>query len=113
MSTEKRTMTYFRRHEFGSTTERAGSRAIVHIFLTETVISNLDMSIKCQHDVIELEITVHNTVLVEVLECQTDFCSIESERELVCSRHPSARLLTELSSCRNCLSECATSDHHH
>jgi len=67
MIAEEYTMTYLRRHEFRSTAERAGGRAIVHILLTQTVIGNLDMTIKCQHDVIELEITVHNTILMEVL----------------------------------------------
>lgn len=64
-------------HELGSTTEGAGGAAVPHILLAKTVISNLDVTIKSQQNVVQLQITVDDAVLVEVLESQADLRSIE------------------------------------
>lgn len=73
-------ITYLGGHKLGSTTERAGRTAVPHILLTETIISNLDVAIQCKKDVVKLQITVDDTVLVEVLERQADLCGVESVR---------------------------------
>jgi hypothetical protein len=80
--------TYFRCHELGSTTERAGGAAVPHVFLAETVIGNLDVAIEGQENVVKLQITVDDTVLVEVLESQTDLRSIEPDDCKSISRAP-------------------------
>lgn len=69
--------TYFWAHEFRSTTERACCATIPHVLLAETIISNFDVTIHGQQNVIELQITVDDTVLVEVLKCQADLGGIE------------------------------------
>ena len=69
--------TYFRSHEFRGTTECAGSAAIPHILLAETVVTNLDMAIQSQKNVVKLQITVNDTILMEVFERQANFCGIE------------------------------------
>jgi hypothetical protein len=70
--------TYLRSHELGGTTECAGAGAEPHILLAKTVIGNLDVAIQCQKDVVKLQITVNDTVLVEVLECQAHLSGVES-----------------------------------
>ena len=70
-------MTYLRGHELRSTTERAGGTAIPHVLLTETVICDLDVTIQGEKNVIQLQVTVDDTVLVEILESQTDFRGVE------------------------------------
>jgi hypothetical protein len=60
--------TYLWRHELGSTAERASCAAVPHIFFTETVISNFDVSIQSKQNVVELQVTVDDTILVEVLQ---------------------------------------------
>ena len=70
--------TYLWRHEFGSTAERASCASVPHIFLTKTVISNLNVSIQSKQDVVELQVTIDDTILVEVLQRQTYFGGIES-----------------------------------
>lgn len=72
-----RSQTYFRSHEFGCTTEGASGAAVPHVLLAKTVISNLDMTIQGQQDVVKLQITVNDSVLVEVLESQADFRGVE------------------------------------
>lgn len=71
---------YLWRHELRSTAECASSRSIPHLLLTQTVISNLDVSIQSEQDVVELQITVYNSIFVEVLERETDLCGVESEK---------------------------------
>lgn len=41
-------------HELGCTTECACSRPVPHVFLAKPVISDLDMAIQCQEDVVKL-----------------------------------------------------------
>ena len=72
------TLTYFRCHELWRTTECAGSRSVPHFLLTQPVITNFDVSIQCEQDVVKFQIAVDNTVLVEVLERKTYLCRIES-----------------------------------
>lgn len=69
--------TYLGRHELWSTTECAGSRSVPHFLLAQTVIGNLDVSIQCEQDVVELQITVDDTIFVEILERKTDLCCVE------------------------------------
>lgn len=64
-------------HELWSTTESTGSLAIPHLLLTKTVISNLDVSIEGQKDVIELEISVDDTLRMEVLEGEQYLACVE------------------------------------
>lgn len=71
-------VTYLWSHELRSTAEGARGGAIVHILLTQTIIGDLDVSIQGQHDVVELEVTIHDTVLVKVLQGQAHFGSVES-----------------------------------
>jgi hypothetical protein len=68
---------YLRCHELRSTTERAGGRTIPHLFLTQTVICNLDVTVQGEQDIVELQISVDDTVLVEVLQGQADLSCIE------------------------------------
>lgn len=77
MSNLPRCCTYFRTHKFGCTTECAGGAAVPHVLFAKTVISNFDMTIQCQQDVVKLQITVDDSVLVEVLQSQADFRGIE------------------------------------
>lgn len=70
-------LSYLRCHEFWRSAECAGRRSIPHLLLAQTVIGNLDVSIHGKENIIELQVTVDNTILVEVLQCQADFCSIE------------------------------------
>ena len=74
--------TYFGCHELWSATERARRRSEPHIFLAETVVTNLDVAIQVEEDVVKLEITVNNTVLVEVFQRQANFGSIESVEDV-------------------------------
>jgi len=70
--------TYLRRHEFRSAAESAGCWSIPHFFFAQSIIGNLDMAIKRQKNVIEFQISVYYTVLMEVFQGQADFCSIKS-----------------------------------
>jgi hypothetical protein len=99
--------TYFRSHEFRGTAEGAGGGAIPHLLLAETIIGNLDVSIKSQEDVVELQITVDDTILVEVLEGETDLGSVEP-RLISRARTELQILLTVLSWCRTVHAGCAT-----
>ena len=74
------TSTYLWCHEFGSTTERACVGSIPHVLLAETIVRNLDVTIQGQKNVVKLQITVDNTVFVEVLKSQADFRSVEPVR---------------------------------
>jgi hypothetical protein len=62
----KRT-TYLGGHKLRSTTERTRRRPVPHLFLTQTVISNLDMPVHCQENIVKFQISVDDTVLVEIL----------------------------------------------
>lgn len=70
-------MTYLWCHEFGSTTEGTGVAAVPHTFFAETVVCNLDVAIQGQENVVELQVTVNDAVLMEVLESQANLCSVE------------------------------------
>lgn len=79
------------------------------------------MAIKCKQDIIKLEITIDDTILVEVLDSQANFGSIEPEVVDV-SRIPFSRTLsasdsgeiklTEHVSNQIDHAEYATSNHH-
>lgn len=70
-------LTYLRRHELGRTAECARSAAIPHILLAETVVRNLDVAVQGKQDIVEFQITVDDSILMEVLQRQADFRSIE------------------------------------
>lgn len=48
---------YLRCHELRSTTERTGCLAEPHVLFAKTVVSDLDMAVERQKDVVQLEIT--------------------------------------------------------
>ena len=60
--------TYLRCHEFWRSAKSACRRAIPHVFLAKTVIGNLDVTIQGKKDIVELQITIDNAVLVEVFK---------------------------------------------
>ena len=68
---------YLGRHELGGSAEGARRGAVPHVFLAETVVGNLDVPVERQEDIVELQITVDDAVLVEVLERQAHLGSIE------------------------------------
>lgn len=70
--------TYLGCHEFGSTAEGACSRAIPHVFFTQSIVCDLDVAVKRQQYIVELEITIYDSVLVEVFQCKTHFRGVES-----------------------------------
>lgn len=49
----------------------------MHVFFTETVIGNLDVSVKGQQDVVQFQITIDDAILVEVFESKADFCGVK------------------------------------
>jgi hypothetical protein len=71
-------------HEFRSTTESACSRPIPHLFLAQTVICNLDVAVQCEQDIVELQISVNDTVLVEVFQGQADLGCVEPVELVSC-----------------------------
>jgi hypothetical protein len=68
---------YLRCHEFRSTTECACSRSIVHVFLAQTVIRNLDVAIQGEQNVVKFQVAINDTILMEILERQAHFRSIK------------------------------------
>ena len=54
---------YLRGHELGRTTERARRLAEPHLLLAQTVISDLDVSLHGQQDVIQLQVAICVQVL--------------------------------------------------
>lgn len=70
--------TYLGCHELGSTAERAGRGTKPHVFLAETVVGNLDVTVKSEENVVELQVSIYDTVFVEILESQADLSSVES-----------------------------------
>ena len=56
--------TYLGCHEFWSAAERTRGAAMPHILFAKTVVSDLDMPIQGQQDIVELEITVKHMSFV-------------------------------------------------
>lgn len=107
-------------HELRGTTECARSCPIPHVLLAKTVISNLDMTVQGQKNVIKLQVTVDNTVLVEVFECQQHFRSVEPVERVSFMGEPdrshkitNSWIHTVLFSGQTGRAECGASDHHH
>lgn len=75
--------TYLWRHEFRGTTESACGIIKTHVLLAKTIIGNLDVSIKCQENVVQLQITIDDIVVMEILQSQADLGGIEPEEKLV------------------------------
>jgi hypothetical protein len=71
-------MYYFRRHELRCSTEGACGGTVPHILLTKTIISNLDMTIKSEENVIEFKISIDDAVFVEIFQRQANLCSVKS-----------------------------------
>lgn len=69
-------------HELWSTAECACRSTIVHILLTETVVCQLDVAVKGQEDVVELQISVDDALAVQVLQSKQYFCSVEARSSL-------------------------------
>ena len=69
--------TYFWCHKFWCPTESACAGPIPHLFFAKTVIRNLDMAIQSQHDVVEFEIAVNDSILVKILQSKADLSSIK------------------------------------
>jgi hypothetical protein len=55
---------YFRSHEFGGSAERVCGTSESHLLLAETVIGNLDVSVEGKQDVVQLQISIDNLVLM-------------------------------------------------
>ena len=52
-------------HELGSAAERARSRSVPHLFFAQTVISDLDVAVEGEKDVVELQVAVmHDKALI-------------------------------------------------
>jgi hypothetical protein len=98
-----RKVAYLRGHEFGCATESTGCLAVPHFLLAQSIVSYFDMAIKCQQDIVELQITgqyvsdarhffllpadlpIDNAIFVEVFKGKQNLGSVEfslSEREL-------------------------------
>lgn len=60
-------LTYLGSHELWCATEGARCRAVPHLLFAQTVISNLDMPIHSEQNVIKFQIAVDDAILVEVL----------------------------------------------
>lgn len=104
---------YLGRHELGRSAKRAGCRSVPHVLLAETIIGNLDVTVQREKNVVELEITVDDTVLVEILQGQAHLGSVEPIRVSRDSPAGLASQLTVRAWCQTARAECATSDHHH
>ena len=61
---------YLWSHEFWGTAECVGCISISHLFLTQSVISNLDVSIQCKQNIIQLQISIDNFIPMQVLKRQ-------------------------------------------
>ena len=68
---------YLGSHELWCATEGTRCAAIPHLLLAQTVIGDLDMPVQGKQNVVELQISVNDAVLMEVFQCQADFCGVE------------------------------------
>jgi hypothetical protein len=64
---KRRFSIYLRSHEFWGSAKSACGAPIPHFFLAQTVISDLDMAVKGEKDVVEFQVAIYDTVLMEVL----------------------------------------------
>lgn len=53
----------------------------MHIFFAETVIGNLDVPIKGQQDIVQFQITIDNTILVEVFKSKANFRGVKPAKK--------------------------------
>eukprot|EP00042_Codosiga_hollandica_P054914 m.755144 g.755144 ORF g.755144 m.755144 type:complete len:424 (+) comp59009_c0_seq1:1115-2386(+) len=67
----------------GSAAESVGGVDPADAFLAHAEISHLDVAIRVEHDVVELEITVDHTALVQEQQCTDDFGRIEARARLI------------------------------
>lgn len=70
--------TYLGCHKLGGTAERARRGTKPHVFLAETVVGNLDVTVKSEKNVVELQVSIYDTVFVEIFESQADLSSVKS-----------------------------------
>ena len=50
-------LAHFGGHEFGSAAERTCGTAMPHFLLTQIIISDLDVTVQCQENIIQLQIS--------------------------------------------------------
>lgn len=70
--------TYLGSHKLGCTAECARRGPKPHVFLAETVIGNFDVTVKSEENVVEFQVSIYDTVFVEIFESQADLSSVES-----------------------------------
>jgi len=70
---------YLRCHKLWCSAEGVCSASITHLLFTQPIISNLDMPVQCEQDVVQLQIPIYDLVLMQVLERQQDLRSVESK----------------------------------
>ncbi len=117
MGRREKGMGYLRRHELGRAAEGARRTSIPHLFLAQSVISNFDVSVQCQQDVVEFEIAIDDAVFVKVFQCQADLCCVEPGNHVnlvhhILSPYTMNEKLTAPASFQTALVEYAASDLH-
>lgn len=70
--------TYLWSHKLGCAAKGTRRRAVPHLLLAQSVIAYFDVPIESEQDIVQLEIAVDDTILVKVLEGETDLCRVES-----------------------------------
>ena len=66
------------RHKFWGPAEGTSARSIPHLFFAQPIVGNFDVAVERQKNIVQLEISVNDTVLMKVLQSETDFSGIES-----------------------------------
>src|SRR5271156_6500332 len=72
---------YLWSHEFWGTAESVCGTSVSHLLLTQPIISNLDVSVQSQQNIIEFQIPIDNLVFMQIFERQQNLGSIESENQ--------------------------------
>ena len=91
-------LTHLGCHKLGRTTERTRRTTIPHLFLAQTVIGNLDMTVERQQDIIQFEVSVDDTIFVKILQRQANLGGVESMSGmsgLVYNNQPTPKTRTE------------------
>lgn len=64
-------------HELGRSTEGASGVAIPHVLLAQTVVGDLDVTVQSEEDIVKLQVSVDDALLVEVLQSEQNLSSVE------------------------------------
>ena len=64
-------------HELRGSAKCTRRASIPHILLTQAIIGDLDMAIQCQENIIKLQVTVYDAILVKVFQRKTHFRSVK------------------------------------